>query len=105
MSNSGNNNINLYSGELVYSRGMWTKDTTGENFVQVDPDYYEFYDYKFNSVTAKSVEQLIYILGKRIQEEKELSYPVYIDWREIKAKITGTLPSSSKRFDELVPSV
>lgn len=103
--NKSNNNINLYSGSLIYSRGMWVKDVTGENFVQVDPDYYDFFDYEFKSVTAKSVEQLIYVLGRRIQEEKDLGYPVYIDWREINANITGTLPSTSKRFDELVPSV
>lgn len=98
--------INIYKGKVWYRKGIWKTDTSGGKFVDFDNTSNDSWDYSFESVVAKTVHQLVFILGKMIQEEKGLDYPVFIDWKsDLDVVITGSVPSRSERFDNLVQKI
>lgn len=97
--------INLYQGELTYWRGKWAKDSNENDFVAKDDDNLEHFAEQFQLIPAKSTEQLVFILSKSIQEKNNLPYPIFIDWREVKAKAIGTIPDTSPRFEKLADSI
>lgn len=94
--------INVYSGTVRYYKGVWTKDESGNNYPKIDSSSKDSWVYEFENIVAKTIPQLVFLLGKEIQDKKGLDFPVFINWEtDLQARIVGKIPSSSERFSKL----
>lgn len=100
--------IILYGGTVRYFKGIWSSDNLGKRYVAIDDSSKDSWEYSFENLPATSLNQLTqFVLPKKIQEEKNLDFPAYINWESGFANLyqMGSVPSHSSRFDNLVRTV